>query len=222
MAVPKDAPSPKSSQKDVKEESLSQVPQIPPTSGQMLPPSTPTGEGKNSFVTGAMILPHSAPIPKILVAASQPVPHSSPPQPSQGQVLQSRHRNIDDEEEDGDETESDPDQQLEDHELPVFDWNGLAKRYDAAMRQAEKNEDDLCVEFKMLANVRIMSFLLSLSLIFQSISLLGPVFHIFEIQRGPRRDIRPEKRISDTQKCSLSRRKNTVRSNTMVMVVFMY
>jgi len=161
MAVPKDAPAPKSSQKDVKEESLSQVPQIPPTRGQMLPPSTPTGEGKNSFVTGPIVLPHSAPIPKILVAASQPVPHSSPPQPSQDQGLQSRRRNIDDEEEDGDETESDPDQQLEDHELPAFDWNGLAKRYDAAMRQAEKNEDDLGVEFKMLANVRIMSFCLS-------------------------------------------------------------
>jgi hypothetical protein len=222
MAVPKDAPAPKSSQKDVKEESLSQTPQIPPPSGQMLPPSIPTGENISSFDIGPMILPHSAPIPKILVAASQPVPHSSLPHPSQDQGLQNRHRNLHEDEEDGDETESDPDQQLEDHELPAFDWNGLAKRYDAAMQQAEKNEDDLGVEFKMLANVRIMFFLLSLSLISQSISLLGPVSHIFEIQRGLRRDIRPEKRILDTQKCSLSRRKNTVRSNTVVAVVFIY
>ena len=61
------------------------------------------------------------------------------------------------EDEDGDETDQDPTQEVDDdetmHELQSYDWPKLENEYELAMVQCDEKEKDATEEFRKLANV---------------------------------------------------------------------
>lgn len=163
----------KASQPDVKNNESLPAAQKRQTPGQLITPVTPRTRTERA----------ETPTPPLGPAPSLPTQFPDPQSPSQeSDDVRSEHSD------DGPKEGHPKREMVELHTLPKFDWDGLEAEYFAAMDRANEVEAELSEEFKVLANVRVLSHFdlpVHQSDKSYSISLNGPTCRLQRTRRGP-------------------------------------